>query len=806
MAAWISRISRKNPDGTSWTPKPREKVCSAHFIERDFYKGHSRACLKPDAVPSVFPNYPTHKQLFSSRRKSPKKRSATDVCDCEPTPSTLSPSSTLKLDHGYTYPSAEAHLQTTKRKLDLSLEKQRKQASELKKVKKQVVRRDKRIEGLLQDIKKLKLIKDSDYDILDQNFDADTRTIIENELKHLCTSSNNHIYSEDLKSFAVSLHFYSAAAYEYVRKHLHLPHPNTLRKWASVHDVEPGFLKDVISGMKRQLGEDSNMADVAVMFDSMSLRKQVIYDQTLQKYVGHINQGHLQIASDDALASESLTFLAVGLKKFFKVPFGYFPIDEIDALQQAQLVKDGISLLSEAGFNVEAIVCDGSFTNQATATALGCDFKSSTLKVEIPHPDDPIKEISFLFDACHLLKNVRNCLGDLGIIRSRDGVVRWNFIVELHNLQLSSNLHLCNKLKGAHLDYAKNKMKVALAAQTLSSSVATAIDFLRDDLGLRQFFGSEPTSDAIRFINSLTDAAGKPLIQGKRKTGFVGFVVTLTSTKRIAERLLRNGYKFLLTYRLSQDHLETLFSRIRRKGGWNNNPNTLQFKFALRSLLMKNGVLSSLKGNCSPSPPDNPLLDVDGGEGNTKDKDKSEAFFQNILCNPGPYYQHVLHYIAGYIEKKLIEKLKCPHCISHLSAKEDSFSQFEQLTKRRNKGGLRLPHPDILVIVKKTDQILRTLLASAKDGPLRSVSKQTTLRTTIAVIESLGDCVFKMDHPNITHIESEDVHHVQNIKFITHLFCKMLFHHHGKLYTESYIQKDVCSVRHKLNKTVLFLH
>ena len=120
--------------------------------------------------------------------------------------------------------------------------------------------------------------------------------------------------------------------------------------------------------------------------------------------------------------------------------------------------------------------------------------------------------------------------------------------------------------------------------------------------------------------------------------------------------------------------------------------------------------------------------------------------------------------------------------------------------KKRNKGGLRLPHPDILLILKKTDQVLGPLLTLAKDGPLRSVSKQTTLRTTITVIESLGDCVFKMDHPNNTHIESEDIHHVQNIKFITHLFM------HGKLYTERYIHKDVCSVRHKLNKTVLSLH
>ena len=49
---------------------------------------------------------------------------------------------------------------------------------------------------------------------------------------------------------------------------------------------------------------------------------------------------------------------------------------------------------------------------------------------------------------------------------------------------LVQQVTVCNKLKGAHRDYAKNKMKVALAAQTLSSSVATAIDFFREDLGL----------------------------------------------------------------------------------------------------------------------------------------------------------------------------------------------------------------------------------------------------------------------------------------------------------------------------------
>ena len=47
-----------------------------------------------------------------------------------------------------------------------------------------------------------------------------------------------------------------------------------------------------------------------------------------------------------------------------------------------------------------------------------------------------------------------------------------------------------------------------------------------------------------------------------------------------------NPFKYLLTYKFSQDRLELLFSCIRSKGGWNNNPNVLQLKYAIRNMLL----------------------------------------------------------------------------------------------------------------------------------------------------------------------------------------------------------------------------
>ncbi|KAK2168874.1 hypothetical protein LSH36_13g00005, partial [Paralvinella palmiformis] len=42
--------------------------------------------------------------------------------------------------------------------------------------------------------------------------------------------------------------------------------------------------------------------------------------------------------------------------------------------------------------------------------------------------------------------------------------------------------------------------------------------------------------------------------------------------------------RFLLTYKLSQDHLELFFSAVRHFGDWNNNPSAMQFTSAFRSL------------------------------------------------------------------------------------------------------------------------------------------------------------------------------------------------------------------------------
>ena len=57
-------------------------------------------------------------------------------------------------------------------------------------------------------------------------------------------------------------------------------------------------------------------------------------------------------------------------------------------------------------------------------------------------------------------------------------------------------------------------------------------------------------------------------------------------------------FKFCLTYKFSQDHLELLFSCIRGMNGFNNNSDVIQLKSSLKRILLRNSIVGSKYANC----------------------------------------------------------------------------------------------------------------------------------------------------------------------------------------------------------------
>ena len=138
---------------------------------------------------------------------------------------------------------------------------------------------------------------------------------------------------------------------------------------------------------------------------------------------------------------------------------------------------------------------------------LGCHFTASieTMVTKFQHSSENYFVYAIL-DPCHMLKLARNALGHLGSFWDKDkNIIRWSFFSSLNKIQESEGFQLANKFTSKHLMFQKHKMNVKLAAQTLRSSVADAIEFLDSSTKLDQFQGSTGTVKFIRNIDRLFD-------------------------------------------------------------------------------------------------------------------------------------------------------------------------------------------------------------------------------------------------------------------------------------------------------------
>lgn len=80
--------------------------------------------------------------------------------------------------------------------------------------------------------------------------------------------------------------------------------------------------------------------------------------------------------------------------------------------------------------------------------------------------------------------------------------INWDYLVKLVNKKRFEGLLLATKIRIRHLNWAREKMKVKIATQTLSRSVADALLYLNKDPG---FHNVEPTASFIQKFNNLFD-------------------------------------------------------------------------------------------------------------------------------------------------------------------------------------------------------------------------------------------------------------------------------------------------------------
>lgn len=791
-------------------------------------------------------------------------------CSTAPTNGPESPkSSTVYVDHSY---SLQESPKAVKRKLTEALD----HIDNLQKMLKtthQKSRRLQKVTSLQEVVKSLKekqFVSDNGAEMLSKTYSDIPSEMLERILTDKTTGKlSRDTYPPVLRAFALTLHFYSEKAYKYVRKSFDfvLPLPSTIRKWYSGVNGQPGFTQEAFSALKLKVEEaKEKQSEVvcALMIGEMAIRKYIEWGGA--KFHGYVDIG-VGIQDDtNSAAQDALVLMVVALNGNWKIPVGYFLINGMTGQERANLIQQCLIRLHNVGVHCVSLTCDGPSCHLTMLQELGAMMHLPNLHPSFPHPSNPDHRVFVLLDICHMLKLIRNTLTAGWVITSPDGgKITWRYVKEFHKLQ-EEVLRLGNKLKVAHVEWEKQKMKVNLDAQALSSSVADAIEYCNKELKLPQFWGSEATVEFIRYIDrlfdmmnsrnplarnfkaplrmeneqhwrgflqqaytylsQLTHADGQLMHLSRRKTPFIGFLAGIKSLQGLFETLVKCDppkLKHLLTYKLSQDHVELFFCAVRSANGTNNNPTARQFEATYKRLLVRHEIG---QGSTCIAQDKTPILHVssakpsgrqDGGDINTEERDmllvrrydwedhKPCAEDSDYLDAPNvsslsPVMHAAIVYIAGYVVRMAKQRMPCLECQGVLTS--CGVDAGGGLMKKKNRGGLVKPSDDVVKVCNSAERCLQRLLRSTDSALPQSAGIACALAT--AVLHEVGSQrLFTELADHMLDCPPDHNHIFVLIKCIAACYIKIRMHHLAKRFTEKLTGPKL---RQQLSKLILFRH
>lgn len=222
----------------------------------------------------------------------------------------------------------------------------------------------------------------------------------------------------------------------------------------------------------------------------------------------------------------------------------------------------------------------------------------------------------------------------------------------------------------------------------------------------------------------------------------------------------------LCTYRLSQDHLEMTFGRIRSMNGCNDNPTSIQFMSAIRKLLHKCDIRISSSSNVTAIGCASNVLtvtsrraqlydDLGGYVANPKDPANGdddndddeicalESLERSIHVTELPRLTSIV-FVANMIETRLLsnDKIACEFCIRTFNENEKVDSYLCLSEEKR-------PCKSTFQICKLTDVAIKTL---------HGESSQSTFKQKIYIYVLSNVCIHTLYVENFAE-DGHDVDH-----------------------------------------------
>ena len=218
--------------------------------------------------------------------------------------------------------------------------------------------------------------------------------------------------------------------------------------------------------------------------------------------LGDLMTNYACLGDEDVMATHALAFLVRGMCSDMKHIIAYYFTENVTYYQLMSVFWKIVGIL-EVSLNlwVIAAVNDGASPNRKffeLHSMFMSDLESNVSDVvyKVNYLFAMDRFISFFPDACHLIKTARNCL--YNSVSSSRSHLMWNngsyllfrHIADLFYSNQEFALHVLPKLSLDHIVLTPySKMKVNLATQVLSRSVAIALEESCDKevLGTAQF-------------------------------------------------------------------------------------------------------------------------------------------------------------------------------------------------------------------------------------------------------------------------------------------------------------------------------
>ncbi|KYN07865.1 THAP domain-containing protein 9 [Cyphomyrmex costatus] len=343
------------------------------------------------------------------------------------------------------------------------------------------------------------------------------------------------------------------------------------------------------------------------------------------------------------LAKEALVYLLTGINERWKIPVAYFYINGLTSQERAEITLQLLRFVATSRVEVIALTFDGLLANIKMCTEFNTDVY---VKPYFRHPT--ISSPNIKPKLCDCFTNVNG--------RRTSGLFS---APTIKFLRMVNNAFDCLNSRSLFSHGFKRPLRADTAFHTFT------------------FF----TEDIEYFSGLKLHLDGKCIIETKSKTGFLGFIIDMKNLKKIYQEYVETRcLKYILAYKFSQDHLEIFFSCIRTMGGYNNNPNCIQFTSAYKRLLHHNEVKSSAAANCLPLDNTNILTISSTKKIKKSPKELDEEDIEDIMVDDIPLQliNSTLHnsvlYISGFIEMRMLKKITCETCIQLVNESKEANS------------------------------------------------------------------------------------------------------------------------------------